>query len=34
MCISDRFGPLDDYGRADVGATEIQYRVHGDWRAL
>jgi len=30
----DMFGPLDDYGRADVGATEIQYRVNGDWRAL
>ena len=30
----DMFGPLDDYGRADVGATEIQYRVNGDWQAL
>jgi len=30
----DMFGPLDDYGRADVGATTIQYRQHGRWRSL
>ncbi len=28
------FGPLDDYGLADVGATTIQYRQHGRWRSL
>ena len=30
----DMFGPLDDYGRVDIGATEIQYRIHGDWQGL
>ncbi|HYS38345.1 MAG TPA: ArdC family protein [Pseudonocardiaceae bacterium] len=30
----DMFGPWDDYGRADVGATTIQYRQHGQWRPL
>ena len=30
----DMFAPLDDYGRADVGATTIQYRQHGRWRSL
>jgi len=28
------FGPLDDFGRADVGATDIQYRVDGAWETL
>ena len=28
------FGPLDDYGRADVGATTIQYRHQRQWRSL
>ena len=31
---ADMFGPLDDYGRADVGATTIQYRHDGRWRSL
>ena len=31
---ADMFGPLDDYGRADVGATDIQYRHGGRWRSL
>jgi hypothetical protein len=30
----EMFGPLDDWGRADVGATEIQYRAGGRWEAL
>ena len=25
------FGPLEDWGRADASATEIQYRVGGRW---
>jgi len=28
------FGPLDDYGRADVGATSIKYRQGGGWETL
>ena len=30
----DGFGPLDDWGRADVGATDIQYRKDGKWETL
>jgi hypothetical protein len=30
----EMFGPLDDYGRADAAATEIQYRIDGDWQPL
>jgi hypothetical protein len=30
----DMFGPLDDYGRADVGAIEIQYRDNRAWKSL
>ncbi|HET8643801.1 MAG TPA: hypothetical protein VFM37_17830 [Pseudonocardiaceae bacterium] len=30
----DMFGPLDDYGRSDVGAADIQYRHDGDWNSL
>jgi hypothetical protein len=30
----EMFGPLDDYGRADVGATDIQYRQDGRWTSL
>ncbi|MEV4199384.1 hypothetical protein [Micromonospora globbae] len=30
----EMFGPLGDWGRADVGATEIQYRAGGRWEAL
>ena len=30
----EMFGPLDDWGRADVGATAIQYRVNGRWESL
>ena len=30
----EMFGPLDDWGRADVGATDIQYRVNGRWETL
>jgi hypothetical protein len=30
----DLFGPLDDFGRADVGAVTIQYRHHGRWIVL
>jgi hypothetical protein len=28
------FGPLDDFGRADVGATDIQYRDNRAWKSL
>jgi hypothetical protein len=31
---NDMFGPLDDYGRADVGATDIQYRDNRAWKSL
>lgn len=33
---NDSFAPLDDFGRADVGATEILYfsRDTGQWEAL
>jgi len=30
----EMFGPLDDWGRADVGATDIQYRAGGRWQTL
>jgi hypothetical protein len=30
----EMFGPLDDWARADVGATDIQYRVNGRWESL
>jgi len=30
----EMFAPLDDWGRADVGATDIQYRVNGRWESL
>jgi hypothetical protein len=28
------FAPLDDFGRPDAGATEIQYREDGKWVTL
>lgn len=28
------FAPLDDYGRADVGAVDIQYRNNQEWETL
>jgi hypothetical protein len=30
----EMFVPLDDWGRADVGATEVQYRSGGGWKSL
>jgi hypothetical protein len=30
----DMFGPLDDLGRPDAGAVDIQYREHGKWVSL
>jgi hypothetical protein len=30
----DDFGPLDDLGRPDAGATEIQYYEGGKWVTL
>jgi hypothetical protein len=30
----DMFGPLDDLGRPDAGAADIQYRENGKWESL
>jgi hypothetical protein len=30
----DDFGPLDDFGAPDAGATEIQYRSGNRWETL